>query len=185
MPEKNEGVETPPADVGANNGNGADGLPPEHWKREKEEIIRERQSLKSKLASLEAKIKEDETNRLKETQKWEDAYNKEVPTLKTELETYKSKWTAVEEKMTARVTEKEGQLSKEAKAEYDKFISKLPLEDRDEWLNSHVEAGGSSSPANTRAGSAGGIQKPVKTMTAEERFNAFKTNPNGFTKAIA
>lgn len=184
MADKVEGSEEPPVDSGANGGEGKDGLPPEHWKREKEELIKDRQSLKSKLAALEAKQKEDETNRLKETQKWQEAYNKEVPTLKTELETYKSKWTAVEEKMTARVTEKEAQLSKEAKAEYDKFISKLPLEDRDEWLNSHVEAGGGSSPASVRAGAAGGTQKPVKLMSPEERFKSFATNPVAFAKSI-
>lgn len=185
MADKVEGSEEPPVDSGANGGEGKDGLPPEHWKREKEELIKDRQSLKSKLAAIEAKQKEDETNRLKETQKWQEAYNKEVPTLKTELETYKSKWTAVEEKMTARVTEKEAQLGKEAKAEYDKFISKLPLEDRDEWLSSHVEAGGGSSPASVRAGAAGGTQKPVKLMSAEERFKAFTVNPTGFAKAIS
>lgn len=185
MADKVEGVETPPVDSGANNAGAGDGLPPDHWKREKEELIKDRQSLKTKLAAMEAKQKEDETNRLKETQKWEEAYNKEVPTLKTELETYKSKWTAFEAKLTERVTEKEGQLSKEARAEYDKFISKLPLEDREEWLSSHVESIPQSSPGSVRAGAASGTQKPVKTMTAEERFAAYRANATGFAKAIS
>ena len=183
MADENKGADAPPVETGAEENKGG-GKSPEYLERELKKVIEQRQAVK---AELDKRIKEDEAKeaaRLKETQKWEEAYNKEVPTLKTELETYKSKWTAFEAKLTERVTEKEGQLSKEARAEYDKFISKLPLEDREEWLISHVESIPQSSPGSVRAGAASGTQKPVKTMTAEERFAAYRANATGFAKAI-
>ncbi len=182
-------------DAGAGNDDGKGGNPPDYWKREKEELIKDRQSLKTKLTAIEAKQKEDEANRLKETQKWEEAYNKEVPSLKTELETFKTKWTAHEEKLTARVTEKESKLTKENKDEYEKFISKLPLEDRDEWLSLRTQTTNPASPANGRPGATGNpvpfeklpFEERKKLAEPEERFKLaaqYRDNPTALHKMM-
>jgi len=156
----------------------------EYWKAEAKRSFVQRQGLKAELEKRDKADLEKEQARLKETQKWEEAYNKEVPTLKTELETYKNKWTSYEAKLTERVAEKEAKLSKEAKDEYDKFISKLPLEDRDDWLNAKAGIIVTSSPASGRTGVPGGTQKPVQTMDAKDRFEAYRANPQAFAKAI-
>ncbi len=178
-----KGADAAPVDAGASDTN-TNGHSVEYYQRELKRSIEERQSLKSRLDNMDAKQKEAEAERLKETQKWEEAYNKEVPTLKTELEQFKGKWTAYEEKVSARVAEKEGKLSKEAKDEYDKYISKLTLEDRDEWLGGRVQDIPQSSPASARTGAPNGTQKKVETMNAKERFDAFRANPQAFAKSI-
>lgn len=133
---------------------------------------------------LTAEMEKAEAERLKATQKWEEAYNKEVPALKTELDSYKSKWTAYEEKVKARVEDAKSKITADVAIEYEKFISKLPLEDQDEWLSNQVGRTPKESPANGRAGTAAGLAKPVKTMTYAEKMEAYRNNPQAFAKSV-
>lgn len=183
MSEENKGAEATPVDAGAND-NDKGGRSVEYLERELKRLVGDRQSLKAKLDEVESKQKEAEASRLKETQRWEEAYNKDVPTLRGELETYKSKWTAFEEKLKARVAEKESKLTKESREEYEKFISKLDIEDRDEWLSKRDANMNTTSPASARTGTHGGLQKPVRTMEAKDRFESFAMDPIGFSKSI-
>lgn len=159
----------------------------EYWKGEAKRAFEQRQALKAELEKRDKESQERDTARLKETQKWEEAYNKDVPTMKAELETYKSKWTAFEEKLTARITEKEAKLSKDAKEEYEKFISKLPLEDRDEWLNVKVGVVAVPPPTGGRPGNVGN-PIPFEKLPFEERIKLarqYGDNPTVLHKQMA
>ena len=96
-------------------------------------------------------------------------------------------WQGVYSAMQAKLAESEKALPAEHKAEYDKYIAKLPEDERIEWINTRLVAGKTvpSSPASSRPqGSIGKTREEINQLSPEERIALYRKDPEGFQKIM-
>jgi len=187
MPEP---VNTPPVDAGSKPVDAGAQSVKTYSESEFQDAIAKRQAAVEEKRALEAKLKEIEDARLAETAQYKDAYEKVKPELeqtKAELERLKSFEADVIGKEEARVKEGLEKLDEASKAEYSKFIAKLSLSERSEWIAS--KAGIAQTPATSLAANRPGQKTNSAAGTAPMSFNdrvaAFKANPQAFAKVLS
>jgi hypothetical protein len=145
-------------------------------------VIAERDDAKARLRSLE---EQSEKARLREIEE-KGQYKAELDKILPELETHRTFRKEYDARIEAKLAESEAKLDEASRKEYDTFISGLTREKRIEWVEARIVAPPvtKDSPANGRPAAKATGAKTLAQMTAEERIELARKEPETFRKML-